>query len=153
PDTFVPPQDAGGDAPALGFCAAQGPHTMCDDFDGTPQAWTPITKFGTQGLDGTAFTSGPSSYQAATNTLSSGQIANVEWKRVFGRGPHTMHFEYSLRVDVRDANHDAALANVEVYDSTTNQDFSVDLALGSTGAMLEEWFGSYKSYSASKDIA
>jgi hypothetical protein len=145
PDTGTPinpAADAAPDAPVLGFCASQSPaHLLCDDFDETPpQGWNVDTSLGSQGVDGTASTSSPSSYLFTTQTLTNGSVAQIRRFLTIGRTPKSFHLEYDLRIDQRDATAGggAALASVEVYDASAGSAYTLDVAVHPNGSTLEE---------------
>ena len=126
----------------LGFCASQSPaHLLCDDFDETPiQGWNLDTVLGSQGVDGTASTSSPSSYLVTTQALTSSSVAQIRRFLTIGRTPKSFHLEYDLRIDQRDATAGggAALASVEVSDASAGSAYTLDVAVHPSGSTLEE---------------
>jgi hypothetical protein len=140
------PVDATADGPlrdAGSWCATQGLHLFCDDFDHGPAAqyWDQVQQqHGTPRLDGTTYTSPYQSLLASTTVLAQGAVAAVGLSKRVTYLASQMHLAYDLRVDALDpSGAPVVVSALQMLDTATDILETVSVLVAPSGATVDDF--------------
>jgi hypothetical protein len=124
------------------WCAGQGLHLFCDDFDEAPlaQSWDQIeNQHGTPKLDTTAYTSPFESMLATTTALGSGAVAAVGLSKRVTYLATELHLAFDMRIDALDPSAaPIVLCELQMLDGVSNILEIVNVIAGPGGASVED---------------
>ena len=142
PDAPVDAMTDAGMRDAGSWCAGQGLHLFCDDFDhGTlAQYWDQVQKqHGVPVLDGTAYTSPYESFLATTTALTQGAVAAVGLSKRVTYLATEMHLAFDARVDALDpAAAPVVISTLQLLDSTSDILEVINLSVAPSGASIDD---------------
>jgi hypothetical protein len=141
PDAMDAMTDAG--RPDAGsWCAVQGLHLFCEDFDhgALGASWDQIQQqHGVPRLDGTAYTSPYESFLASTTALTQGAVASVGLSKRVTYLATEMHLAYDLRVDAQDpAGSPVVVSSLQMLDSASDILEVINVLVGSSGGSVDD---------------